>query len=130
MGLGFEDGRRMAGLDHVLDHAVDAQAQFLDIAPLVEPVDEARVAAVVLLDDVVHRDVRRQTAGAGDLHAVGVHADLDAAPGQPVVAVGDGIDQRLAHGRGGILGLFLALQAAHDGSACPSLPRSRARRGR
>ena len=109
--------RGVTGLHHLLDHPVDAQAELLDVTPLEQPVDQPGVAREVLLDDVVQRDVTGQAAGAADLQPIVELADLDAAAGQPVVAVADRVDQRLAHGEQGINVPILALEAAHHGLA-------------
>jgi len=103
----------VAGLEHLLDHAVDAQAQLFDVAPVEQRADNARIAAEVLVHDVVDGDEAGQPAGRADLQPVAVHADLDPPPAQPVIAVADGVDQRLAHGKGGVLVRLLALQPAH-----------------
>ena len=113
VGGGAELRLRMAGAHHLLDHAVDAQPQLLDVAPLEQAVDQPRVAREVLVDDVVEGDVAGQAAGAADLQPVVELADLDAPAGEPVVAVADGVDQRLAHGEGRVEHAVLALQAAH-----------------
>ncbi len=100
----------MSSLDHLLDHLVDAQPQLLDEAPLEQPVDEPRVAREVLFHQVIERHVAGQTAGADDLQPVGVHANLDAPPGDAVVAVGHGVDERFAYSAAGVLQHLLTLQ--------------------
>ena len=57
-----------------------------------------------------------EPAGVGDLYAVAIDFDLHAGAGQ-VVAVGEGVVQRFAHGFGGQLGNFFARAAATDDEA-------------
>ena len=88
----------MPRVDHLLDHQVHAQPQLLDVTPLEQTIDDARVAREVLVHDVVDGDEAGQAAGAGDLQPVGEHPYFDGAPAHAIVAVGDGVDQRLADG--------------------------------
>ena len=106
----------MTGGEHVVNHLVHTQTEFLDITPLEQPLHQARVAREVLLDDVIDRNVAGQPARTIDFKAVVEHAHLDAPPAQPVVAMRNGVNERFAHGKWRVLGRLLPLQAGDDGA--------------
>lgn len=114
-------GERRLGQEqplHLREHARDSLALVADGAQVDERANESRVAAPVDAptgDELVERDLGDEAAGALDLHTVLEEPDLGAVALDRVVAVGDGVDERLLPREVGVLG--------HLAKAVPDEPR-------
>src|SRR5690606_34014282 len=102
--------RLMPGLLHDFHHAVNTEAQFFNIAPLEQAIDHARIAAEMLINDVIHRDEPRQATGRNHFETVRIHPHFDAPPLQPIVAVADRVDDCFAHSKLWIFKRLFTLQ--------------------
>jgi hypothetical protein len=65
----------------------------------------------VFIDEIVEGHIAGQTAGTDDLQPVAIHAYLDSPAADAVIAVGYGVDQRLAHGKARVLQQLLPFQS-------------------
>ena len=107
----LETGRRQPGPGHLADHTIYAVAQTLDKAHVGQDLHNDLVPAEPLLDEVVDSDMSRQAARAVELDPVPEHQHADLVTANPVVAMGDGIDDGLPDRLDRVLGFFDPLQA-------------------
>ena len=92
-----EVGPGLALLDALLKHQVHALAGTLDQAAAVDRVGDPPVARLLPIQDILDRHSLGQAAGADDLQTAGELAH-EYGRARAVVAVADGVQDRLAHG--------------------------------
>ena len=98
MGGGtLEIGERFTLPNGSLHHEVHPLAGALDQTALAQDLGESAVARVLLVENVFRRDARREATGAHNFEAAWKLAHENGTP-EPVVTMGDRIEQGLANG--------------------------------
>ena len=112
----------MACLQHLVDHAINAQAQLLDESAIEQPLNDARVPRKVLVDDVVQGDMAWQAAGADNLQSIIKDPHLDASAAQAIVPMGNSVHDGFAHRKWRILWAILPPKPGENGFVSHLLP--------